>query len=282
MNILVVGGTGFFGIPMVEKLLADRHEVTIATRGNAKNPFQGMVNQILLDRTDADSVKRALHGEAYDVIIDKVAYCSNDVRTLLSHVCCEHYIQMSSCSVYAEDRERIREDAFDPRTHHLVWTGRDGDYAEGKRQAERAALEYLEENRCTFVRYPMVLGEKDGSARLRFYKDHIAEEKPMYVDDLDSSMAFIHENEAGSFLAHLVTHRVSGAVNGCSEGMVSPRNIIAFAEKLTGKKALLDEKGDPAPFNGATANISYDTTKAQATGFRFSKLEDWIYEILNY
>ncbi len=26
MNILVVGGTRFFGIPMVEKLIADGHE----------------------------------------------------------------------------------------------------------------------------------------------------------------------------------------------------------------------------------------------------------------
>ncbi len=32
MNVLVVGGTGFFGIPMVEKLIADGHDVTIATR----------------------------------------------------------------------------------------------------------------------------------------------------------------------------------------------------------------------------------------------------------
>ena len=33
MNVLVVGGTRFFGIPMVEKLIADGHDVTIATRG---------------------------------------------------------------------------------------------------------------------------------------------------------------------------------------------------------------------------------------------------------
>lgn len=33
MNILVIGGTRFFGIPMVNELLAHGHNVTIATRG---------------------------------------------------------------------------------------------------------------------------------------------------------------------------------------------------------------------------------------------------------
>lgn len=34
MKILVIGGTKFFGIPMMEALSAGGHEVTIATRGN--------------------------------------------------------------------------------------------------------------------------------------------------------------------------------------------------------------------------------------------------------
>ncbi len=100
MNILVVGGTRFFGIPMIGKLLADGHDVTVATRGNAGNPFAGMTEQIILDRTDYNSVKTALSGREYDAIIDKIAYCSNDVKNLLENVHCRKYIQMSSGSVY--------------------------------------------------------------------------------------------------------------------------------------------------------------------------------------
>ena len=33
MNILVIGGTRFFGIHMVNKLLEQGHDITIATRG---------------------------------------------------------------------------------------------------------------------------------------------------------------------------------------------------------------------------------------------------------
>lgn len=33
MNILVIGGTRYFGIHMVNKLLEQGHNITIATRG---------------------------------------------------------------------------------------------------------------------------------------------------------------------------------------------------------------------------------------------------------
>ena len=103
MNILVVGGTRFFGIPMVEALLRQGHRVTIGTRGNAQVEFSKPVEHVVFDRTDAKSVEQALAGRSFDIIIDKIAYSSNDVRALLPYVTCKKYIQMSTCSVYDED-----------------------------------------------------------------------------------------------------------------------------------------------------------------------------------
>ena len=39
MEILVIGGTRFFGIHMVNKLLENGHDVTIATRGKASDDY---------------------------------------------------------------------------------------------------------------------------------------------------------------------------------------------------------------------------------------------------
>lgn len=39
MKILVIGGTKFFGIHMIEALLDQGHEVSIATRGLTKDNF---------------------------------------------------------------------------------------------------------------------------------------------------------------------------------------------------------------------------------------------------
>lgn len=92
MNILVIGGTRFFGIPMVNELLEKEHDVTIATRGKTSDSFGSRVRRLVLQRTDEESVKAALKGTHYDVIIDKIAYCSNDIRYVMEQADCGKYI----------------------------------------------------------------------------------------------------------------------------------------------------------------------------------------------
>ena len=78
MKILVLGGTRFFGIHMVNDLIEKGHEVTIATRGRTPDFFGDSVSRICFDRTDADSIKAVISSTHYDVIIDKIAYCSKE------------------------------------------------------------------------------------------------------------------------------------------------------------------------------------------------------------
>ena len=70
MKILVIGGTRFFGIHMVRALLEKGHDVTIATRGLTPDDFGDKVKRIIFQRTDEQSVKEALYGTHYDVVID--------------------------------------------------------------------------------------------------------------------------------------------------------------------------------------------------------------------
>ena len=57
MNILVIGGTRFFGIPMVNELLAHGHNVTIATRGTTPDSYGDSVKHIIIQRTQEKSMK---------------------------------------------------------------------------------------------------------------------------------------------------------------------------------------------------------------------------------
>jgi hypothetical protein len=82
-----------FGIHTVKQLLANGHKATIATRGSHGNPFGTQVSHILMDRSDEDSVWNAVQNREFDAVIDKVAYASNDVRSLLKHLRCGRYIQ---------------------------------------------------------------------------------------------------------------------------------------------------------------------------------------------
>lgn len=138
MNILVVGGTRFFGKQLVWELLGQGHTVAVATRGKTPNPFGGRVTRIALDRTDSRSVRDALGGADYDLVYDNIAYASNDVRRLLDTVRTDRYILTSSTAVYDKKINTVETD-FDPLAQPVSWGERAGfSYAEGKRQAEGA------------------------------------------------------------------------------------------------------------------------------------------------
>ena len=282
MDILVIGGTRFFGIPMVEELLNAGHHVTIATRGLSADSFGSSVQRIILDRTDAQSVRDALSGRRFDVIIDKLAYCSNDIKSVMDAADFDQYIQMSTTAVYEPKHINTVESDFDALSKELIWCGRpDFPYAEIKRQAECALWQKYPDRNWIAVRYPFVIGKDDYTKRLLFYVEHVMKSIPMFIDNPDCRMGFIRSDEAGKFLAFLAGKDFRGAVNGASDGTVSVREILNYVEQKTGKKAVIEAGGDPAPYNDEP-EYSINTDKANALGFRFSRLRDWIYDLLDY
>lgn len=282
MNILVIGGTRFFGIPMVEELLNVGHHVTIATRGLSADSFGSSVQRIILDRTDAQSVRDALSGWHFDIIIDKLAYCSNDIKSVMDAADFDQYIQMSTTAVYEPKHINTVESDFDALSKELIWCGRpDFPYAEIKRQAECALWQKYPDRNWIAVRYPFVIGKDDYTKRLLFYVEHVMKSIPMFIDNPDCQMGFIRSDEAGKFLAFLAGKDFRGAVNGASEGTVSVREILDYVEQKTGRQAVIEAVGDPAPYNGES-EYSINTDKAAALGFRFSRLRDWIYDLLDY
>ena len=83
MKVLVLGGTRFFGIHLVDELLKSNCDVTIATRGLTSDSFGNKVERIRLDRHDELSIINNLSDKYFDVIYDNLAYCSNDIEILL-------------------------------------------------------------------------------------------------------------------------------------------------------------------------------------------------------
>jgi len=281
MKVLVLGGTRYFGITMVEQLLCRGHEVTIATRGNAKDSFGDRVKRVTFERTNEESVHEVLSGHHYDVVIDKIAYCSNDIKYVMDVVDCDKYIYMSSTSVYNPKTWDTKEDDFDAVHKELVWCDRmKYPYEEIKRQAEYALWQAYSEKNWIAVRYPFAIGENDYTKRLLFYVEHVIKELPMWIDNIDAQMGFIRSDEAGWFLTYLVEQNYKGAINGSATGTISLREIITYVENKTGKKAVLSEQGEPGPYNGEP-EYSINTERAEILGFHFSVLNDWIYALLD-
>ena len=282
MKILVIGGTRFFGIHMVNELLEKGHDVTIATRGISSDEYGDKVKRIILERTNEESVKEALSGVHYDVVIDKIAYCSNDIKYVMEAVDCDKYMYMSSTSVYEPKHMNTMESDFDGTSKELIWCDRFVfPYEQIKRQAEYALWQKYSSRNWIAVRYPFVIGKDDYTKRLLFYVEHVMKSIPMNIDNLDYQMGFIRSDEAGKFMAFLVDKEVKGAINGSAEGTISIREIIDYVEKKTGSKAIIDKGGENATYN-RKPEYSINTEKAQALGFQFSVLHDWIYELLDY
>ena len=282
MKILVLGGTRFFGIPMVEELIQQGHEVTIATRQTTKDNLGDAVQRIQIERTDPIQMEQAFKGKHFDVVYDKIAYCSNDIKNIMDVIDCDKYIYMSSTAVYEPKKMDTKEENFDAMGKELIWCNRaDFPYDEIKRQAECALWQKYDDRNWIAVRYPFVIGKDDYTKRMLFYVEHTMKSIPMKVDNQDVQMGYIRSDEAGKFMAFLADKNVQGAINGSSKGTISLREIIDYVERKTGSKAVFLDTGDEAPYNGEP-EYSINTDKAETLGFQFTNLKDWIYDLIDY
>lgn len=281
MNILVLGGTRFFGIELVKVLLKQGHHVTIATRGKTSDPFQETVDRIVVDRNSQSSMKKTFEGKSYDVVYDHLAYCSISVKIALEAIQCEKYILVSSTAVY-NLHQNTKEEDFDPYHYLMKWGQRDDfDYDEGKRQAEAVLVqEYPKQDFC-IVRFPIVLGKEDYTKRLYFYVKHIQTEKPMLIDNLNAQLSFVLASEAGQFLAYLAQSCHRQIFNASATGTLSLAEIISYIEKQTNKQLVSDKKGCTAPYNSIPSH-SICNDKAVAQGFDFKPLKSWLFELVDY
>ena len=76
-DVLVLGGTRYFGRSIVDELLAAGHQVTIFTRGNLKHDFSSKVTHIIGDGiTDCDVWRKGYADEFY-------AFTENIERTVV-------------------------------------------------------------------------------------------------------------------------------------------------------------------------------------------------------
>jgi len=283
MDILFLGGTGFFGIHTVKQLLKEGHQITLATRGITKGPFGDEVRRIVLERTDKESLATALAGKKYDLVCDNLVFCSNDIRYLLDVVETKRYVYVSTIAVYDEDLQfDMPESHFDPLTHPLKWCDRNElPYGESKRQAECAVFQKYAHIPSAALRLPYVIGEDDYTKRLFFYIDHIVNEKPMYIDNINEKISFIDSREAGAFLAWAVAKdSLTGPINGANAGSLSLQEIINYVEEKTNKKAILDKNAEPAPYNERLA-FSTSVKRAKELGFEFTDLSEWFYQLLD-
>lgn len=111
MEILLLGGTGAMGVPLVN-LLSGRKDVTLYVTSRSVKESKGNVNYIKGNAKDYSFLESLLN-KRYDAIIDFLVYASEDFKKRLPFIL-EHtdqYFFFSSARCYAEYSGLITEES---------------------------------------------------------------------------------------------------------------------------------------------------------------------------
>ncbi|WP_288957494.1 polysaccharide pyruvyl transferase family protein [uncultured Desulfovibrio sp.] len=275
-KVLVIGGTRFMGIQLVRELIAKGNEVTIATRGKAKDSFGMAVNRLIMDVADAESTKAALREKYFDVVFDNLAYCSAYINNILSSLACGKYIQLSSIATYAIRACDMKEDLFDPYRIPVEICDTSVGYGKGKRQAEAFAYQHFKYIPTVTVRLPYVAK----TDRLYYYCKCIVKQLPMKIEDVSRGFTFVQDHEVGKFLPWLAAQEFTGPINLASEGMVTIQMILDYIESKTKKQGVIDVlNGSQSPFNEKTFSLNMD--KAKRLGYKTSNINSWFWKLMD-
>jgi len=292
-NILVIGGTRFFGKLLVQRLLRQGHDVTIATRGYAPDPFGARIARVRVDRRNEHALRAAFGGRRFDVVFDQMCYSPLDAaiscRVFGGNV--GRYVMTSTIDVYRAlpaGGKALREDDLDVRAQAIdsAYPWHDPahaveSYVAGKVQAEA----YLARDGglpVVSARLAHVLGGPDDfTGRLAHYVDLARQGLALPYTNARARVSFIEAQEAANFLAWAGAQDFTGPVNAADDGALSAYELHARVaaqveepartRKVTGHPA----PGTLSPFDFA-APLALDTTRARALGYTFGHTDDWI------
>jgi nucleoside-diphosphate-sugar epimerase len=298
-NILVMGGTRFFGKLLVQRLVQAGHRVTIATRGYAPDPFGKRIERIRVDRRN-ETAMRAAFGRTggYDLVYDQMCYSPLDaaiaVRVFAGKV--KRYIMTSTVDVYrglpGRSDAPFPEDALNvlaqPIDTGYPWHDpalASQSYIKGKRQAEaylyRAGSLPLVTARIGHV----LAGPEDFTGRLAYYVDLVRQNAPLRYSNAAARSSFVSAPAIADFLAWAGTQQFEGPVNAACDGALSAFDLhqrvgIALDTPANAVPvALPAPAGDLSPFDYA-APLVLDTGRAARLGYRFGHSDEWLEHVI--
>lgn len=208
MNLLILGGTRFFGKLFLSRCLKDGHQVTYVSR--RRLPEKENLKCIQGER---DQVISRLNGNKFDVVIDFSGYDSATVEAILRQVATPHYIFVST--MWASQLiEKSRPFAAEEES-----------YVRKKIEAE-AALENwaLDRGNATILRFPIILGPNDHSGRLDYLARRIFKNSPITIDESErNELAITFVEDAANLLMKVTsstTHNSFFQIYACSAGAI--------------------------------------------------------------
>jgi len=214
---LVLGGTKFLGVHLVEALLREGWDVATFTRGRT-NPdlFEGVTRLHGNRRGDA----AALADGSWDVVHDLTAYHPAEVHRVADALAGRvgHYVLVSTISVYADVRAPgVTEDAPLATVDGPLPDGLDRNlelYGPLKALCERAVAERFASH--AVVRPSIIAGPHDPTDRFTAWVVRMSEPGPHVTPPLDAPVQWVDARDLADFLVHVGADEVPGVFNAAT------------------------------------------------------------------
>jgi nucleoside-diphosphate-sugar epimerase len=294
-NILVIGGTRYFGKLLVQRLLSAGHRVTIATRGFAHDPFGSRIERIRVDRRNETAMRAAFAKVAgYDIIYDQMCYSPLDAaisaRVFAGKT--KRYIMASTIDVYrnllgrqeAPFAETDLNVLAQPIDTSYPWHDpklATQSYVSGKIQAE--AYLYRDGSLpVVTVRIGHVLaGAEDFTGRLAHYVDLVRARGTLRYSNPAAASSFLSAHAISDFLVWAGAQTFKGPVNAGCDGALSSLELFRRVSEALDEpaKAVPGSGANLAPFDFAFPFV-LDTRRARELGYRFGHSDEWIDDLI--
>lgn len=298
-NVLIIGGTRFFGKQLVRRLLAQGHSVTIATRGLTADDFGDAVQRLQVDRRDAAAMHAVFDQASYDLVYDQMCYSPLDAAIALDVFTGKvgRYVMSSTIETYrhliGDVKRPLREDDLNLNQISINWQYpwrdpalADISYAAGKLQAEAVLMQDGHLPAVSLRIAHVLAAQDDFTGRLASYIRTIQLGQPLHHLAGAGRTSFLNVEAIVDAMLWAGEADFLGPVNLACAGSLSAPQLHERITRLLGKPALLrtSENGDVenspfSPFDYAHDYVM-DTTRARNLGYEFPAVDDWLDKLI--
>ncbi len=239
-RILVIGGTKFIGRLLVEKLVAVGHEVHILHR-KSRNPFDKRVHNLVADRNDAESVRKAVGSIRFDAVYD-LAYdwergtTGRQVEAMAQIFDGKvgRYVFMSSVAAYGDGLNHHEGDALAPDDHPNA-------YSRNKAMSERALFRLHQRTGFPIItlRPPFVYGPGNPFYREAFFWDRFRAGRPVILpSEGHRLMQFIFVHDLVNLAIRVFDNRntIGHAFNTSNPRAVTQHELLLDLARVAGTR----------------------------------------------
>ena len=232
MNVLILGGTTFFGRHLARMLVERSHTVSLFTRGISAYDESLACTRYVGDR---DGDLGALPRTGWDAVVDTSGYVPGIVAASCAHLAhAGRYVFTSSISVYDASGAVIGDglSPYVPRVANLADDAPEN-YGPSKRGAEDVVRAVFDD-RAIVIRPGLLVGPHDPTNRFTYWADRFAEGGEIAIPGPpDRFVQCIDIRDAAAFVIHVLEDERSGTYDLSGKPQTTTMGELATIARAT-------------------------------------------------